>query len=115
MSDPFPQKCERHGLRFTLLAPIAATRARLQFEGPFEGQQIVWDAELLALGKISLSENAGRRAYIDIGEPGPKGRSLRVGLDVEALDEAVVWRTIIMVRQYKRLRPGHRPFGEGGL
>lgn len=113
MSDTFPQKFERHGLRYTLLAPLTTTRAHFQFEGPFDGQEIVWDAELLALGNIPASGHAGRRAYIDIGESGPQGRSLQVGLNVAALDEAVVLRTIIMIRQYRRLRPGRMLFGEG--
>jgi hypothetical protein len=88
MTDHWPRDVEHLGIRY----------------------QRVWDAVVLALG--TLSANGERRAYLDIGADGPDGTPMEIGLDVAALDEAVILRTIIMVRQYRRLRRGRMAFGE---
>ena len=36
---------------------------------------------------------------------------LNVGLDLKTIDEAVINKTIIMIRNYKRLRIGRNEFG----
>lgn len=110
MTDTWPRECAQHGVRYRLLEPPTATRARFRFEGPFENRNIIWDAELLALGAIPASGE--RRAYLEIGPGDPDTTPIEIGLDVAALDDAVILRTIIMIRQYKRLRRGRMAFGE---
>ena len=109
MPGNWPKDIEQHGTRYQLLEPLTGISAHLRFEGTFEDRSIVWDARVLALGP--LPENGARRAYLDIGPDGPDTTPIEVGLDVTRLDEAVILRTIIMVRQYKRLRRGRMAFG----
>ncbi len=110
MTDRWPRDIEHRGIRYQLLEPLTPARARIRFEGPFEARTRAWDAVVLALG--ALPANGERRAYLDIGADGPDGTPMEIGLDVAALDEAVILRTIIMVRQYRRLRRGRMAFGE---
>lgn len=76
-------------------------RARVRFEGRFEGREVCWEATLTALGR-----KTGVRQFIDVGAPGPKGRMLRIGLAVERVDAATVRKAVIMMRNFKRLRTG---------
>jgi len=100
----YPLDIEQHGIRYTLLEPLRAERARFSFSGPFENREIRWDATLVAL--------ASGRSYIDIGAEAGGRRIVQIGLAVPVIDAAVVLRTIVMLRQYKRLRAGRHEFGD---
>jgi len=107
----------RQAIRYTLLAPLRDHEAHFAFDGPFEGETVRWDARLLTLAEAIRTGRAGpetrtRRPFIDIGEATPAGRALTVALDIEQIDEPTLLRTIIMIRQYKRLRTGRHEFGE---
>lgn len=106
MTGSFPQTFARHGLRYTLLEPLRPDRARFTFRGPFLGREIEWDATLSRLSDTAVLP------YIEIGAEGRDGRTLHVALAIPVVDEAALLRTIIMIRQYKRLRPGRHVFGE---
>lgn len=115
MPAPFPRVVDHRGIRYTLLEPPTPNRARFTFTGPFESAEVIWDATLLALpGSLSLdaesAAHAPRPDYIDVGEPGEFGRRLVVALTVPAIDDAVILRTIIMIRQYRRLHRGRHDF-----
>lgn len=106
MTGTFPQSFVRHGLHFTLLEPLHPDRARFIFTGPFQGRDIQWDATLSRLPEPDTPP------YIDIGDEGRLGRLLHVALAIPAVDEPALLRAIIMIRQYRRLRPGRHVFGE---
>lgn len=72
---------------------------------------MTWDAEVIAL-RAGGSDAPGNRPYIDIGAPGAHGRILRVGLALRALDPPALAKTVIMIRNYKRLRRGRMEFGD---
>lgn len=113
----YPCRRELRGIHFTLLEPVAPVRARLAFAGPFEGREIVWDATLVTLdahlrAQPAEARSVQRHSFIEIGDTGINGRAVCIGLDIPAIDEAVILRAIIMLRQYKRLRVGRHEFGE---
>jgi len=101
---------------YELLAPVESGEARLVFQGPFEGKTITWDARLIALRNPDRRTDGppgeAVRSYIEIGELSPRGRRLTVGLPVDDVDDSTIQRTIIMIRQYKRLRHGRHEFGD---
>lgn len=107
MPPDFPQTRAQHGIQFVLLEPLAPERARFRFTGPFEGHEVTWDTTLLTLAAAP----AARRAFIDIGDETGNGRALTIALDIPAVDEPAILRTIVMIRQYKRLRAGRHEFG----
>lgn len=115
---PAEYPCQRalRGIQFTLLQPVLPQQARFAFAGRFAGQEMNWDATLLTLDAWHKSQPptthpVRRRSFIEIDAAATQGRDVRIVLDVPAIDEAVILRTIIMLRQYKRLRIGRHEFG----
>ena len=95
-------------------APDGST-LRLRFPGPFEGRTVTWDATFLALaapeGHTEAATSVGN--FIEIGEDGPNGIPIRVGLPVARIDVPTIRKTIIMIRRYKRLCRGRHDYGAG--
>ena len=94
--------------------------ARVRFLGVFSGEETVWDAHIMTLEAVcraALEQGkappVGSRQFIDIGAEAEQGRSIRIGLHVSAIDEPTVWKTITMVRNYKRLCFGRIEWGSG--
>jgi hypothetical protein len=83
-----------------LLGEAGLQSLRLRFQGSFEARLVTWDATLQAL------DTAGACNFIEVGEDGPGGTRLTIGLRVASIDEATVRKAVIMIRQYKRLRRG---------
>lgn len=108
---------------FECLTPLGGPQARVRFSGALQGEGVIWDATLITLHQyakellgtdITSGDEADieLRQFIHIGAPNPQGRPLLVGLMVEAIDAPTIRKTMIMIRQYKRLQPGRHEFGQ---
>ena len=109
------------GLAYRTLSPLGGAYVQIGFLGVFQGQPVAWDAEILTLEEYDrrqdrLAPSAAPvrtwRQFIEIGGHTPQGVALRVGLAVPQIDAATVLRSIVMIRNYKRLRPGRHEFGD---
>ena len=115
--DPadFEQQLASRQQKFELLTALGEEACHLRFTGPFQGKLIIWDAYLQTLSyyvsKHSLPSHSARQ-FIEVGNSGERGRLIRIGLNLPRIDEPVVLKSLIMVRQYKRLAPGRHEFGE---
>ena len=83
----------------------------------FQNQEVVWDTTLLTLAHYHTEQPKSaqltvRTAFMEIGDETACGRAIHVALDIPHIDEPAILRTIIMIRHYKRLRPGRHEFGE---
>jgi hypothetical protein len=83
----------------------------------FQHREIIWDTTLFTLthyhaDQPQSAEPVARTAFLEIGDDTAYGRAIRVALDIPCIDEPAILRTIIMIRNYKRLRPGRHEFGE---
>ena len=117
MTQHYPLAREVQGIAYQLLAPLTATKARFSFTGKFQNQELVWDATLLTLTQYHAGQPAPaapvpRSPFMEIGDATEQGRSIRLALDIAQIDEPAILRTIIMIRQYKRLHAGRHEFGE---
>lgn len=102
MHNPMlPDECE-------LLDPLPAPVARALFSGTFEGGSVRWSARIEALG--TPDPGAPEPAYLEVGGSHDGLRALHIGLPVAIIDASTLFKTIIMVRQYKALRRGRQPF-----
>lgn len=95
-------------------------QARVVFDGSLDGVPQRWVARLRTLQHCyqELGQDVpwgtapvALRQYLEVGEPEEAGRRLEVGLMVPAIDGPTIAKTIIMVRQYRRLRLGRHEFG----
>ncbi|MBI3561045.1 MAG: hypothetical protein HY080_04945 [Gammaproteobacteria bacterium] len=103
---------------YHLVSPVPAPYADLYFVGVFEQKTVIWKARIGTLDYYShhlphgVEEKMRLRAFIDIGHADGELRPLSVGLNVPIIDAATIQKTIIMVRQYKRLQLGRYEYGE---
>ena len=116
MAPPYPLARESHRIRYTLLAPPESSQARFAFTGSFQNQEIRWDTTLITLAHYHAEQPKSaqptvRTGFLEIGGETAHGRAIRVALDIPVIDEAAILRTIIMIRNYKRLHPGRHEFG----
>ena len=115
--DPtiFDQQLLNQQKNFELVTALGQEFCHIRFSGPFQGEPIIWDAYLQTLSyyvsKHSLPSHSARQ-FIEVGDSGERGRLIRIGLNLPRIDEPVVLKSLIMVRQYKRLAPGRHEFGE---
>lgn len=103
---------------YHLLVPIARSRAKFRFSGPFLGRTVIWNTELLTFDAEQKSlrlecKPLPRRSFrsIEVGPPSTEGIALRVVLDVDEITAPVIQKTIVMIRNYKLLAPGYHEFG----
>lgn len=82
----------------------------MRFEGTFAGRAVNWHATVLALG--SRQAIACTRQYIEIEAHTSGQPRVQIGLHVDRIDRATLLKTVVMVRNYKRLRHGRIIFGD---
>ncbi len=106
---------------YTALSPLGGQTAHIQFKGPFQGQEVLWDTQLVTLreiyrqgiaaGKYLEKDTISLSQFIEINEKDAAELSLTVGIDVPIIDTPTVLKTIIMIHNYKRLRHGRHEYG----
>jgi hypothetical protein len=111
----FVQQLASRNQYYELLSKLPAQTCHFRFSGPFQGSEIVWDAYLQTLSYY-VNKHAGdlqsSRQFIEVGDSAESGRLIQIGLNLPVIDETVILKTLIMIRQYKRLAPGRHEFGE---
>lgn len=86
--------------------------ARFRCIGPFRGRSVIWNARLSVLPP-SAEGSPPPRQFIEVTRRDALNYDLDIGLAVSRIDRATILKTIVMIRQYKRLRPGRHEFGGG--
>jgi hypothetical protein len=103
------------GADYITVSPSDGNSAHIRFLGMFEDSPVIWDATVVALARGHSEQGCDnavpQRQYLEIAPQGPSLRRIRVGLNVAAIDAAVLLKTIIMVRKYKRLHTGRHDLG----
>lgn len=96
------------------------TVVSVSFTGLFQGKVIMWNMTLTALKhqsnaasqQVTVNKSeSGNRPFIEITAGREGVFPLNVGLDLAVIDETVIKKTIIMIRNYKRLAIGRIEFG----
>ena len=126
MTQEFPQvaafrtRLQKSGDDFICSSPLPCTSAFVSFLGPFQGQVVLWNMTLAtlkhlrSLAAVATPATDGAillRSFIEIHQGNDGVLELAVGLDLEIIDEPVIKKTIIMIRNYKRLVIGKIEFG----
>lgn len=112
-------------INYTALSPLGGQTAHIQFKGPFQGREVLWDTQLitlreiyrqgLAVGKYLEKDTISLPQFIEIHEKDAAELALTVGIDVSTIDIPTVLKTIIMIHNYKRLRHGRHEYGPSHL
>jgi len=116
--DDSPLTDPRHDLSYEALTPLGGSMARVRFSGRFQGRPVTWEAELMTLEEAwrqglagSAEPPASLRQFIDIRRQTDDRFRLRIGLAVATIDAPTVFKAMIMIHNYKRLRPGRHEYG----
>lgn len=97
---------------YRVLSGLGGSRSRVQFNGRYAGRDVRWNACIMTLAAYRDSRDPGAaRQMIEIGDESTDGIELTVVLDVPVIDAPTVRKTVVMIRNYKRLRPGRHEFG----
>jgi len=116
---------ERESLRRRLKAtggsfetdgPLGGECARIRFLGALRRQEVLWHATLVTLAHHyrrlpPANREQGVRQFIDVGPVKDGQARISIGLNLSRIDETAVRKTLIMVRQWKRLGPGRHEYG----
>lgn len=110
--DELNKLLRSHNKAYILASAIPARKVYIQFEGRLKNQSVVWNACIRTIEEFSQSQAVADdpKQFIDIQLQGDI-YMLEVGLNVQQIDQATIERTIIMIRNYKRLQPGRHEYG----
>ena len=121
-SSPQPPLTEvQRQFDYTALSPLGGQTAHIRFAGHFLGHQVIWDTHLITLqeiyrqgiatGTFAADEQISLLQFIEIEKTGPTEMRLKIGIDVPTIDAPAVFKSMIMIHNYKRLRIGRHEYG----
>ena len=121
-SSPQPPLTEiQRQFDYTALSPLGGQTAHIRFTGHFQGRQVIWDTRLVTLqeiyqqgktaGTFSVDKPVLLPQFIEIEETRPTEMRLKIGVDVPTIDAPTVFKSMIMIHNYKRLRIGRHEYG----
>lgn len=97
---------------YALLSPLPDTLAHARFIGRFEGGEVLWDMRLFTLARYEQERGkvteAALRGLMQIAPVSEHVYQLEVALNVPLIDESVLRKTIVMMRNYRQLHLGLR-------
>lgn len=106
---------------YVLLSRVPDSVVHAQFIGRFEGREVLWDMQLYTLarheqerGRVPTAPDFSLRGLMIIEPESAEACRLEVALRVPAIDETVVRKAIVMMRNYRQLRIGLRTWGDDG-
>ena len=117
----FKKNTAKTGESFLVLTKVPGLKVQLQFTGMLEHKEVLWDAEFQTLASYhneflaSLSEKERAKevySFIDVKEPVKQAAKLHLVMAIPLFDEPAIKKAIIMIRCYKKLKPGKHVFGK---
>jgi hypothetical protein len=119
--DSLRAELAAHGGDYVLLSVLPDTHAHVRFIGRFEQREVVWDMDLYALarheqqrGRVPTAPDFRLRGLMIIEPLSKHVYHLEVALDLPVIDEPAIKKTIVMMRNYRRLHLGLRTWGDAG-
>ena len=116
----FRDTLEITGSDFVYTAPAEDDSVQIRFIGNFEGHPVIWEATIMALEYRHATHRPGKspdpgKQFIEVDDHAGEIRRIRVGLQLDSIDEQAIRKTIIMIRKYKRLQTGRHVFSYRSL
>lgn len=109
------------GFEYEALTPLGGQTAHIRFSGRFRGEEVIWDTHISTLqecyrqaidaGKLAKNTPVELFQYIEIVPKGSTEMTLNIGIDVPVIDAPTVFKSMIMIHNYKRLRQGRHEYG----
>ncbi len=97
------------GSEFLCFSVLPGKSANVLFIGRFDDREVVWNSSLYSRSK------QGGCSFMEITPGTGDNMLLRIELAVAMIDETIIRKAIIMIRNYKRLRLGRHEWGQQGV
>lgn len=101
------------GTDYLLLSALPASCAHVQFMGRFEGQEVLWNMHLYTLEAYAQTPDTaktqidpGLRGLMQIAPEATQVFQITVALRVDVIDAPTIQKTILMLRNYRKLARG---------
>lgn len=98
---------------YALISTPGEIPTRFSFDGHLLDRPTTWEATLWTTSGYPEPSPcpAGRSQFMDIGDTEAGITPITIVLNLSDIDEGAILKTLIMIRKYKRLRPGLICFG----
>lgn len=96
-------------LEFKALTPLDKNQVQVQFRGVFKGEAVIWDATISCL-KAASGTNRNKQSITIAHQKGIHYK-IDIELDVEIITEATIFKSMLMIHNYKRINIGRHEFG----
>jgi hypothetical protein len=119
-ADALKAQLEQLGSDYLCSSRLPATSVSVSFLGPYQGRIVMWKMNLATLSHYRQAVADAIAApeqerficpFIEIKEDAEGVYRLNVGLELPAIDEPVIKKTLIMIRNYRLLAVGKIEFG----
>lgn len=107
----FKQELEADRLDYKITQTPCDQSAEFIFTGNFSGQPVIWNTRLSTLHSIARSQHKTRLRQFILIQHTHRIYQLDIGLYLKQVDIAAIKRTIIMIRNYKKLHQGLHIYG----
>lgn len=110
--DEFNSLLSENQQDYLLQSELPSTKAYLYFTGTLNAATVVWNACIETVSEYARSHAVAEdpQQFIDISIEDDV-HYLHIGLNLHCIDQATVERSIIMIRNYKRLSVGRHEYG----
>lgn len=117
--EEFETQLEKQGGDFICHTRLPDASASVSFLGSFQGRTVLWNMTLATLAHYrdasavdasNIKQEIYRCPFIEINAGVGAIYPIGVGLDLEIIDGPAIKKTIIMIRNYKRLVVGKIEF-----
>ena len=100
------------GEDYLLESELPVSKAYIKFTGMFQGELVVWNACVQTIEDYARHNQTAKdpMQFIEINVADGVC-FLQVGLNIALIDKPAIERTILMIRNYKRLHPGRHEYG----
>ncbi|MDH5395998.1 MAG: hypothetical protein OEW97_06955 [Gammaproteobacteria bacterium] len=101
-------------MTYTLIQKFNNHHIHFQFNGPFQGKDVLWNTHLYTLSyfaEINCLTNINLKQFIDIEPAASDTMNLQVALNIPVVNEPAIQKMMIMIRQYKKLSAGRHEYG----
>ena len=107
------------GTDYLLLSTLPASCAQVQFIGCFEGQEVLWNMHLYTLERYArepvaagMQVDPSLRGLMQIAPEATQVFQLAVALKVPVIDAPTIQKTMLMLRNYRKLARGMHTWGD---
>lgn len=98
---------------YQLISALGERPVRFSFNGYLLGTPTTWMATLWTSSAYPLPTpcSSGQNQFMEVGNTLKGITPITIALNLPEIDEGAILKTLIMVRKYKKLRPGLICFG----